>query len=486
MKNQDTLSRPPSSETAVTAPPRKLLWLIVGLFLLLVIGSVTSVVVFRNVLRPGQQQRVIDQLPFMQAFLPRPASDTVPTAAPVNNGISPEDLLNAPLVNPTNSAPQPAGEVTLEAVGMAATPVPPTATPTPPPTATPLPPTAQPVLAQPPSQLVLAQNNGGSISTAANTSLPPAARMYGFTHVQQTWNNCGPANVTMALSFYGWRESQDVAASYLKPDSEDKNVSPGEMVTFINDQTGVRAVTRIGGDMDLLKAFIAANFPIIIETGYSPEGYDWIGHYQTVVGYDDNQRVFYVYDSFLGTGEAGAGLAESYDSFDAGWQAFNRVFIVLYEREREGLVQQILGDRADLTLAAENALIVAQNEARAQPQNAFAWFNIGTSMVKLERFEEAAVAYDRARQLGLPFRMLWYQFGMFEAYYNAGRYDDVMALVNTNLTNGAQYVEETYYWQGRAYAAQGQTQEAAAAYQRALLRNPRYSAAREALDALNA
>jgi tetratricopeptide (TPR) repeat protein len=129
---------------------------------------------------------------------------------------------------------------------------------------------------------------------------------------------------------------------------------------------------------------------------------------------------------------------------------------------------------------------MAQDEARAQPQNAFAWFNIGTSMVKLERYEEAAVAYDRARQLGLPFRMLWYQFGMFEAYYHTGRYDDVMALVNTNLTNGAQYVEETYYWQGRAYAAQGQTQEAAAAYQRALLRNPRYSAAREALDALNA
>ena len=99
--------------------------------------------------------------------------------------------------------------------------------------------------------------------------LPPSARIYGLRGVVQTWNNCGPATITMGLSYFGWTEDQEYAASYLKPDEEDKNVTPSEMVRFVNEATGIRAVTRMGGTLDLIRLFIAGGFPVILSIGYA-------------------------------------------------------------------------------------------------------------------------------------------------------------------------------------------------------------------------
>jgi len=43
--------------------------------------------------------------------------------------------------------------------------------------------------------------------------------------------------------------------------AEDKNVSPWQMVRFVNDNTGVKALYRIGGNLQILKRLIAAQFP---------------------------------------------------------------------------------------------------------------------------------------------------------------------------------------------------------------------------------
>jgi hypothetical protein len=465
------------------------LWLLLAYVVLGAVGAVGGVAVYRTVLPPRYQEELGTLLPFIRGFLPpTPEGGIIPTAA-VTSPISAESLLNMPLLGVT-AAPsaEPALESTAETrfggsplVSLS------TETPTPPPTDTPQPtstPTSLPTDLPPPTAEPT-EILPTLAATARAIDRPAAARMYGFIHVQQTWNNCGPANVTMALSFYGWRQPQTFAQQWLKPDTEDKNVTPAEIVNFVNTQTQVKAITRIGGDMELLKDFIAANIPVIVETSYQFEGYDWIGHYQTVVGYDDNARIFYVYDSYLGAGENGAGIPEPYDRFDRVWQNFNRAFIAIYEPNREALVAQILGHRADVTAAAEHALLIAQQEARANPSDAFAWFNMGSSLVELGRYEEAAAAYDRATLAGLPFRITWYQFGSFKAYYEVGRYQDVLALVNTNLTNGAQYVEETHYWQGRVFAAQGRLNEAAAAFRRALSHNPRFEAARAALNTIS-
>jgi tetratricopeptide (TPR) repeat protein len=287
----------------------------------------------------------------------------------------------------------------------------------------------------------------------------------------------------MALSYYGWLQDQTVAAETLKPNREDKNVSPHELVEFVEENTDVRAIARMGGSIDLLRTLIANEFPVIIETGAMFEAYDWIGHYRTVVSYDDVFQQFYFYDSFLGIGNSEQGVTETYENVDEQWQAFNRTFIVVYDPQREGLLQSLIADHWTADQAAQIAFDVAQEEARLEPQNSFAWFNMGTSLVELERYQEAATAFDQAQRNELPWRMMWYQFGPFVAYYETGRYDDVLSLAQINQNN-AEQLEEIYYWQGRVQEAQGQPEQAAVSYRRALSYNPNYKEARAALDSL--
>jgi len=454
------------------------LWMFIGLIIVLTAGSFAVALGYRTVLPPRYQEQFLTEVPFLRAFLPPTPEGGIVATSAATSAFSAEDLLAAPPLFATATEPSAAVIPPTEMVII------PTLPPTLETTATPDP-TATEVAA---TSISIAPTSAATVApqqVVERFTMPVSSRMYGFTHVQQGWNNCGPANITMALSYYGWRESQEFAANLLKPDDEDKNVSPNELVRFVNEQTAVRAITRIGGDLELLKAFIVNNIPVIVETSYAPEGFDWIGHYQTVVGYDDNAQSLYIYDSYLGTGIAGAGLSESYVSFDTGWQAFNRVFIAIYEPDREGIVQNILGDYADVRQSAQIALDTAVREARANPQSPFPWFNMGSSYTKLGMYEEAASAFDQATQRSLPFRIWWYQFSPFEAYFNTGRYDDVLALVNNNLANGGQYIEETYYWQGRVFAERGQTQEASTAFQRALTHNPRYQDAQTALNSLN-
>ena len=58
-----------------------------------------------------------------------------------------------------------------------------------------------------PVTLVFAQD------TSAAVALPPAYQMTGFQHIPQHWNNCGPATLTMGLTYYGIAADQDPAAT---------------------------------------------------------------------------------------------------------------------------------------------------------------------------------------------------------------------------------------------------------------------------------
>ncbi|MGH2544619.1 MAG: tetratricopeptide repeat protein, partial [Ardenticatenaceae bacterium] len=74
-------------------------------------------------------------------------------------------------------------------------------------------------------------------------------------------------------------------------------------------------------------------------------------------------------------------------------------------------------------------------------------------------------------------------FGPYEAYYNAGNYQEVINLTSTTLS-GADNLEESHFWRGRAYAALGQTDAARQDFQKAIRLNSNFSAAQEALAAL--
>ena len=312
--------------------------------------------------------------------------------------------------------------------------------------------------------------------------LPSSARLNGIHHVYQEWNNCGPANLTMALSYFGWNSGQAAAQQYLKPDIEDKNVTPGEMAMYVNTQTelGVRAIWRYGGSVEILKEFIAAGFPVVAESGYDIEDLGWMGHYETVVAYDDEVQTLWVYDSYLGIGD-GLGRTYTYDEFDSWWRHFNRTFLVLYPIDRELEVRDLLGSYVDPVYAAERALDKARAEAAQDPADSWAWFNAGTSAAKMERWHDSAIYFDEAFRQGLPRRMMWYQFEPYETYYRLGRYNDVIELAN-NTDATTEYVEETYYWRGLANAALGRTDEALADLDRAISFNPNFAAAHTAYD----
>ncbi len=109
---------------------------------------------------------------------------------------------------------------------------------------------------------------------------------------------------------------------------------PYEMADFVNEQTDLRALVRVGGDVQMLKALVAAGFPVVVEKGFEGASFDgWMGHYEVINGYDDAAQVFYVQDSYNGPN-----LEVPYEKLTGQWRAFNDTYIVIYPTDREGEV----------------------------------------------------------------------------------------------------------------------------------------------------
>jgi tetratricopeptide (TPR) repeat protein len=305
----------------------------------------------------------------------------------------------------------------------------------------------------------------------------PSAVLTGLRHEQQTWNNCGPATVSMLLSHFGRTENQRTAASFLKPDPEDKNVSPDELVAYAQS-LGFNARAVVGGDVEMLRTLVANNLPVIVETWFIPEPNDEMGHYQLVVGYEGD--TFALYDSY-----EGPNVRESADKLDSLWRVFNRMAVVVWAPEQTPLVQSILGDRFEDRSMYERALAEAQAELSADPQDKFAQFNIGTNLLALGDSAGAAQAFDQALALKLPWRMMWYQFGPYAAYFEQGRHRDVINLATATLGR-VKNLEESLFWRGRAYQAIGSAAAARRDFEQAVKYNPNYAVARDALAALRA
>jgi hypothetical protein len=331
--------------------------------------------------------------------------------------------------------------------------------------------------------------------TETPTPLPERALLEGVTAIPQSFNNCGPANLTQVLNFYSSPLTQADVASALKPNEEDRNVSPWQIYDFVNNQTNLRATYHSGGDLELLKRLVAAGFPVVVEKGYEEEACGWCGHYLTLFGYDDDREEFQTADSYLGPFND-TGRAESYDELSRLWQHFNYTFYVVYRPEQENTLFGLLGsEMLDEVKMYERAAEIARADIEANPNNAFAWHNLGTSLVEIgwrtgeqSYYQSATEAFDQALavQPALPTRILWYQFGLYKAYLKTGRYQDVVALADTILVEtGGRNVEETYYYKGWALYALGNVTSAVDHLQIALERNPNFGPAQLLLDSIS-
>jgi tetratricopeptide (TPR) repeat protein len=254
----------------------------------------------------------------------------------------------------------------------------------------------------------------------------------------------------------------------------------------------MHAILRVNGSTEMLRTLVSNGYPVLIETWLEEDPDDGMGHYRLVTGYDDARQAWILYDSYVATNlvDAGgkdgagdyAGIWSDYATMEAWWKVFNRTWLLVYPPEDEAVIQRLLGSKY-----IEDQWQGGEDRARADlaidDTDAFAWFNLGSSLWNQGRTEEAAVAFDQARTSGLPWRMLWYQFGIFPTYIAVGRADDALALADATLASTSS-IEEIHFWRGEALQALGNPDGARAAYQRALALYPEYSAAQTALAQL--
>lgn len=342
-------------------------------------------------------------------------------------------------------------------------------------------PTSTDEATQPP--IITPTRSPTSTRTPIPTPIPQSINLGSPSWEKQTPNNCGPATLSLYLRFHNWQGNQTDISNLLKPETGDRNVNVEELVYYVRTQAGwLNTEYRVGGDIELLKKFLAAGLPVMIEEGdhldegYWPNDDRWAGHYLLLTGYDETTQTFIAQDTFRS-----ADRNVPYQSVAENWQAFNYVFILVFRPDQTEMVKSILGEDWDPDINRQKALELAQSQTVQDPDNAFTWFNLGSNLVYFERYNEAAQAYDTARQVGLPQRMLRYQFGPFFAYFFSGRNDDLLALTDYALQRTPNS-EETLLWRGWGRYRAGDTSRAIDDFQAALEENPFYQDAQYALD----
>ncbi len=307
-------------------------------------------------------------------------------------------------------------------------------------------------------------------------SAPAEYKLKNFKHDYQRFNNCGPTTLGMLLSHFGLPDTQYEIAPALKPNPNDKNISPDELVGYAHTKPGLEALFRVNGNLDLLKQLIANGFPVVVETWFTPKPNDGMGHYRLLFAYSDPQQKFFALDSYNGPN-----VSLAYPELDADWKVFNRTYLIAYTRDQSEHLSAILGDALDDRLMWSQSRAHVESALAANPNDAFEWFNLGSTLTAQNQFAEAVKAFDTARKLGLPWRMLWYQFSIFDAYLAAGRIQDVLDLTAANLRQASD-LEESHYYRGRALQALGKTDDAIKSYREALRLNKNYQAAAKALQ----
>jgi tetratricopeptide (TPR) repeat protein len=323
--------------------------------------------------------------------------------------------------------------------------------------------------------------------TAIPTPLPSSASLnpppYDPIRDKEDFNNCGPATLALALRIYGWKGDQYDISKVIKPNRDDSNVNVEELVYYVRTQAGwLNAEFRVGGNIDTLRKYLSNGIPVLIEETYMTDrNYlinddRWAGHYLLLTGYDDAAQKVTAQDVLLGPNQA-----ISYDTLEEHWQSFNHVYFLVFRPEQAKLVEALMGADADFKINREKALAAAEEETKLNPQNAFTWFNAGSNLVALERYGEAVTAYEKAMSIGLPLRMLRYQFGPFIAYFHTGRVDDLLAL--TKYALGITRVsEEGMLWRGWAFYRKGDKTAALPYFRNSLDIHPGYQDALHAID----
>lgn len=311
---------------------------------------------------------------------------------------------------------------------------------------------------------------------------PPTYVISSASYVGQTFNNCGPASLSMAMSYFGTNISQDELREQMRPFSnpaggvDDKSVFASEFVEYAK-KYGFESMARPNGDREMLKKLISNDIPVVLRTWLHPN--EDIGHFRIVRGYDDTRQVFIQDDSY-----EGRNLEYSYTTFEEMWKPFNYGYILVYPKDKAEVVKAIVGADMDEKVAYTNALTRAEVNLTENPNSSYDLFNLSTAYYHLGDMQKSVEYYEKAQAAVLPPRMLWYQIEPLQAYGATGNHERVFALTEWIMGNNNVAYSEMYILRGKSYQAQGNIDAARAEFEKAVYYNENLVIAREALNSL--
>jgi hypothetical protein len=177
--------------------------------------------------------------------------------------------------------------------------------------------------------------------TPTPTAAPKTALLNGMNHQWQTYNNCGPAALAIALGFFG----KQVTQGQLNDQGFRPMTSPSHLTSKFNTadfgaQTRSYAIPATREQtLNLLKYLLANDIPVIVLQRLNLD--ERISHYRVAEGYDDSAGVIIFDDPYYG-----AGYRLSYDAFMARFPNTYppASFMPVYQPAQAGLVERLMAE----------------------------------------------------------------------------------------------------------------------------------------------
>lgn len=332
------------------------------------------------------------------------------------------------------------------------------------------------VILQIPKDVITKVNNEAPTS---NQVIPTQKILSNDYHTFQTFNNCGPAALSMALSYFGINESQQTLGQSLRPyqiqsgDNDDKSTTLEELALKA-EEYGLLTYHRPAGDIEMIKKFIAEDIPVITRTWTKPN--EDIGHYRVVKGYTTNQLI---QDDSL----QGKNLRYNFSDFNVLWEKFNYEYLVLVPKDKQNIAEEILGKAVNPQIAWQKAVNISQVKLEENPNDVTARFNLSVALFNTNDYLGSTKEFEKV-EASLPFRALWYQTEPIEAYYRLGNFNRVFEITDKILENGNRAYSEAYVIRGDVYRDQGNADAARNEYQKAVLYNQNLKVAQERLNSI--
>jgi tetratricopeptide (TPR) repeat protein len=326
-------------------------------------------------------------------------------------------------------------------------------------------------------------NNYDGVTPTPNLlkALPEQKTLQNDYQVYQTYNNCGPASLSMALSYYGINVSQNTLGQELRPfqnpqgNNDDKSVFITELSQKAMDYN-LLAYHRPNGNVELLKQFINNDIPVITQTILTQS--DDIGHYRIIKGYNDKTQQLIQDDSYQGPN-----LTYSYKDFNEIWAPYNHEYLIVAPKDKKQIIEQILGENIDATKAWQASADATKKRMDSNPEDINSGFSYVVSLYYLGRYQDAVSVYEKIKDK-FPPRALWYQIEPIKAYYEIGQYKKVFEITDSILNNGNKAFSELYVIRGNSYLKQNNYEGAKAEFRKAILYNSNSKDAQLALKSV--